>query len=98
MIPPPPKGSVYTSQNSKNMVRQFAIAGLLNILRKIGHLPEHDLPLRVKNIREDANRLLIEIRVHTGTWTTEWAHELTQIIQAARRASILIDSNGEDDE
>lgn len=98
MIPPPPKGFIYSSRNSKTMARQFAISGLLNVLRKIELMPQNDLPLRIRNIRQDASNLIAAIAAHTGVWTTAWANELEMVITASRRASILTDNNGDNND
>ena len=78
LIPPAPPGSNYTLENSSEICRQFAIASLANVIKKVSD--SHEQPLRYRNIRKDAHLLLLDILGHKGVWTTEWAEELENII------------------
>lgn len=87
MIPPAPRGFNYKPENSNEIARQFAISGLANIIKKVTQAP--DVPLRWRNIRSDAHALLMEVISHRGVWTTEWAEDLNNIVEAARNSGIL---------
>jgi hypothetical protein len=91
LIPPAPPGSNYTLENSSEICRQFAIASLANVIKKVSD--SHEQPLRYRNIRKDAHLLLLDILGHKGVWTTEWAEELENIINAARKSGILLGAN-----
>lgn len=85
---PPPRGLRYNNvEGSVEISRQFAIASLSNIIKKISmHDPQ---PLRYRNIRKDSHELLVTIIHHKNTWTTEWAEDLEKIVASARRAGVL---------
>lgn len=85
---PPPRGLRYNNvEGSVEISRQFAIASLSNIIKKINMYDTH--PLRYRNIRKDAHELLVTIIHHKNTWTTEWAEDLEKIVASARRAGVL---------
>ena len=90
LIPPAPRGFKYTPENSKEIARHFAIAGLANIIRKVSN--SSTPPLRWRNIRSDAHSLLMDIVSHRGTWTAEWAEDLQNIVSAARKSGVLQES------